>query len=88
MQHNQRFARPPVDPNDAHRPLVIDDQTLDMILSIKETRKLSKNLEFSYANQIYQVHPTGGRRLQHATITICQTIDGNMIVSYKNQKLP
>lgn len=86
-EHNQRFAKAPADPYDAHRPVVVNDQTLDMILSVQETRKLSKNLEFSYAHQIYQVQPTGGRRLQHATITVCQTIDGNMIVIYKNQML-
>jgi hypothetical protein len=87
IEHNQRFARIPTDPYDAHRPVVIDDQTLNMILSVQETRKVSKNLEFSYNNQIYQIQSTGGRRLQQATITVCQTIDGDMIVSYKNQRL-
>jgi hypothetical protein len=86
-EHNQRFARVPADPYDAHRPVVVDDLTLGMILSVQETRKVSKNLEFSYDNQIYQLQPTGGRRLQDTTITVCQTIDGNMIVTHKNQRI-
>jgi transposase len=86
-EHNQRFAKIPTDPYNAHRPVVFDDQTLEMILSIRETRKLSKNLEFSYNNQMYQIQNSQGRRLQQATITVCQTIDGGMIVSYKNQRL-
>jgi len=77
----------PSNPYDAHRPLVVDDQTLDMILSVQESRKLSKNLEFSYNNQLYQIQNTPGRRLQHATITVCQTIDGGMIVNDQNQRL-
>jgi len=84
-EHNQRFAKTPADPHNAHRPVIVDDPTLDRILSIQETRKVSKNLEFSYDNQIYQLQPTGGRRLQDTTITVCQTIDGNMIVTHKNQ---
>jgi hypothetical protein len=86
-EHNQRFAKISTDPYNAHRPVVFDDQTLEMILSIRETRKLSKNLEFSYNNQMYQIQNSQGRRLQQATITVCQTIDGCMIVSYKNQRL-
>ncbi|MFN9624039.1 MAG: ISNCY family transposase, partial [Cyanobacteriota bacterium] len=86
-EHNQRFARAPADPHNAHRPVIVDDPTLDRILSIQETRKVSKNLEFSFNNQMYQIQTTRGRHLQHATITVCQTIDGEILVYYKNQRL-
>lgn len=86
-EHHQRFAKPPADPYNAHRSVVVDEQMLDRILSVQVTRKVSKNLEFSFDAQRYQIQATRSRQLQHATITVCQTIDGNVVVYYKNQKL-
>ena len=42
--HNRRFARPPRNPQDAHRRVLHDAASLDLILSLHSTRKLSRNL--------------------------------------------
>ncbi len=40
--HNRRFARPPHNPHDAHRPVLHDPDSLDLIVSCHSTRKLSR----------------------------------------------
>ena len=46
--YNLRFAVPPQNPSDAHRPVLHDPQELDWIFSLHAQRKLSKNLTFQY----------------------------------------
>ena len=54
-KHNQRFAVAPACAVDAHRKALPNKKTLALILSHQETRTLSKNLELSYDNVIYQI---------------------------------
>jgi hypothetical protein len=86
-QYNRSFAVPPVDPADAHRsPTPKKLAQLDQILSIQETRKLSKNLEFSYKHTIYQIKRHGsGYSFRYATVHICEKTDGTIAV-FKDQK--
>ena len=53
-KHNQRFAKEPACSVDAHRQGLPKDDVLHLIFSSQTTRKLSKNLELSYQNIIYQ----------------------------------
>ena len=53
--YNARFAKPPASPKDMHQQAIPDDDTLALILSHQETRKISKNLEVSYNNVLYQI---------------------------------
>ena len=50
--HNKRFARKPNEPQDAHRSLSKGIE-LDKVLSIKETRKVSKDLSVRFNNKTY-----------------------------------
>lgn len=77
-KHNQQFSVCPREPEDVHRQSVPEDKILENILSKQWKRKLSKNLEISFENTIYQILTVGkGRRLQQSIVTVCQMLNGN-----------
>jgi hypothetical protein len=88
QKHNQQFAVCARKPEDVHVRSVPDDETLEHVLSIQSKRKLSKNLETSFENTIYQVLNEGkGRRLQKSIVTVCQLLNGetHLLSSTGNQ---
>ncbi len=87
--YNQQFSKDPMNPVDAHRKTLPDSQTLDRIFSYQDERTLSKNLELSYKNVIYQVQVSGqGYRLRHTKITVCEGLNGIITLLYKGSTLP
>ncbi len=77
--HNRRFARPPHNPQDAHRRVLHDAASLDLILSLHSTRKLSRNLTLRYQNREYQILNQGkGYRLRSSPVTVCEAFDGHL----------
>jgi hypothetical protein len=62
-----RFAKPPRNPHDAHRP--VGEQALDMVFSWQEDRTMSRNLVVHYRRVSYIIEPTkealklGGRKV-------------------------
>ena len=54
--YNERFAREPKSPHDAHRP-VREDEDLDLLFTWQEDRKLSKNLTLSYQRVLILLEP-------------------------------
>jgi transposase len=75
--HNKLFSVVSKSNEDAHRRELPEQKALDLILSHQEERKLTKNLEISYNNVIYQVKTnTKGYRLQHAMVTVCEDLNG------------
>lgn len=54
-EFNQKFAKSPRNPIDAHKPL-LDAHNLDNIFRLKYTRRISKNLTLSYNNTLYQIY--------------------------------
>jgi transposase len=87
--HNEKFAVTPQNLEDAHRPSFHDAESLNKILSVQSERKLSKNLECSHNCMLYQI--TGqehGYRLRHATVTICECMNGDVDVYYGERMLP
>lgn len=86
-QYNRKFAVEPINPRNAHRPL-LPSENLQQILIKKEVRVLSKNLEFQYRNTTYQVEtqrPTYSMR--HAPVVVSESRSGNISVYYKDKKL-
>lgn len=74
---NKKFGVIPESAQTAYRPVHQDAATVDRILSVQLTRKLSKNLEFSLHGCLYQIlTQTTGYRLRHKTVTICEHADG------------
>lgn len=87
-KYNKRFAKPPKSEQDAHRELTITDEQFSYILSVRETRKLSKNLECAFYHTTFQIQTkTQGRRLKHATVNISEDTNGNITVWYNNKLL-
>lgn len=77
-KHNKQFSVCAREPEDAHMHPIPDDKILTHILSTQWKRKLSKNLEISFENTIYQILVEGkGRRLQQSTVTVCQMLNGD-----------
>jgi hypothetical protein len=86
--YNKRFAKPPLNPTDAHRVNLHDAESLQRILSIQETRKLSKALEFSFEGDSFQVTtPNVVNRLRHKEIIVCKRMDGSLCVNYEQMPL-
>ncbi len=70
--HNRRFAVMPRSDVNAHRQTLPSSEALDLIFSYQDERTLSKNLELSYNNVIYQIKTaTTGYRLRGANVKIC-----------------
>jgi transposase len=86
-QYNKKFAVEPKSRVDAHVKL-IGNENLDLIFCFKENRELSKNLELSYYNVIYQIKTeNSGYRLRHAKVTVCEDLEGKITIIYKGEKL-
>lgn len=86
--YNGRFAVAPQNPTDAHRPLLHSPEEIKLILSLHDTRTLSKNLCFQFKNREYQIQGQGkGYRLRGARVTLCVAFDGAVTVLYKGQTL-
>ena len=87
--HNRRFARPPRDPENAHRPVRHNSTEIDLILCLHSTRRLSKNLTCQYNNVQFQIqHKGAGYRLRQATITVCEAFDGRITLLHQGKTLP
>ena len=85
--YNKRFGKVPASPFNAHR--VLDpNQDLDQILCSKEVRKISKNLEVRYKNEIYQIQaPNRVNRLRGAGVQVIEKINGEICIEYKGESL-
>jgi len=87
-EYNSKYAEQPSNPIDAYRPLN-QGSSLKYILSTKEGRKVSKNLEVQYKNQIYQLSsPTGLQlSLKNTTVSAITTLDGELAFEYQGHLL-
>jgi hypothetical protein len=86
--YNHRFAVEALNTTDAHRPCELSDEKLRDMLCHHYTRTLSKNLELSYGNVIYQVKATGeGYGLRHAKVGVRAHLDGRVTLHYKGRSL-
>jgi hypothetical protein len=74
-EYNQRFAKCPKSPENAHKKL--RDQDLSKILCVKESRKVSKDVSISHKNRKYLLDPNKcGRRMIGKIVTVYETKDG------------
>lgn len=86
--YNARFAKPPLNPVDAHREVLHDADALDLIFSLHHTRTLSKNLTFQFKNREYQLQGYGnGYRLRGARVTVCEAFDGTVTILQQGKTL-
>jgi transposase len=85
--YNRRFAVVPRSAHNAHRPLLKTDN-LDLILTHQETRTLSKNLTVQFDTVVYQIQSSRpDYTLRNAHVTVCQNVQGEITILYKNKSL-
>ncbi len=86
-EYNRRFAVAPRSAENAHRPLLPQDD-LVRILTVQELRTLSKNLTFNYHNVIYQIQtPRPTYALRQAQVVVREDRQGTIAVEYKGKPL-
>jgi hypothetical protein len=84
---NKRFAQPPQDATNAHRPLLLT-QNLDRILCRKTFRQLSKNLTLQYDNVIYQIiSERSSYAMRKATVEVLESKEGVVTIEYHGKPL-
>jgi transposase len=84
---NLRFAVVPRESEDAHRPLLPQDD-LARILTVQELRVLSKNLTLNYHKVIYQIQtarPTYA--LRNAQVVVRENRRGEIAIEYQGKPL-
>lgn len=88
-KHNARFAVPPKECANLHRPLSPTDN-LSRIFTIQSKRVVSKDLIVQYKNTRYQLIPPAGYRytLRNASVTVEETKTSTLTIRYKNQVIP
>ena len=85
---NRRFAVQPRSNHNAHLPLLLSKDELDIVFSRQETRILSKNLTLQYYKVIYQIQtnrPTYA--LRKAQVTVCENDQSTITILYKGKPL-
>jgi len=86
--HNKRFAVESKSSENAHRKLLPTDKEMNLIFSYQENRTISKNLEISYDNVIYQIKThTKGYRLRHSIVTVCKDLNNVITLVCKGKIL-
>lgn len=85
---NKKFAVEAGNPIDVHRKELPDEATLDLIFTLQYQRTLSKNLELSYNNIIYQIKTESkSYAMRYAKVTVCADDRGQIRLIYKNKNL-
>lgn len=88
-KHNQKFAVPPRESADLHRPLLPEDD-LARIFTVQSQRVVTKDLIVRYKNVRYQLKPPKGYRytLRKAKIMVAEDKQGKVTFLYKNKQIP
>ncbi len=85
---NEKFAVPPRDSQDAHRPWTKGADALEEALARREERVLSKALTFSVGGAVHFVKTGGpGIAMRGARITLLCLPDSSMRLRYKDRDL-
>ena len=86
--YNARFAKPPKSDFDAHRPLRADEN-LDLLMTWRETRRVTKSLTIQYDRVMYLLDDTPeNRKLIHRYIDVWEYPDGRIEIRADGRVLP
>ncbi len=86
-KHNAKFSVPARNDENVHRG-VLSEKQIENALCFKEDRKLTKNLELSFAGQIVQIQtdrPTYAMR--GARVLVIENLQGKMKIEYQGKEL-
>jgi transposase len=85
--YNERFAKPPRSDFNAHRPLR-SDEDLDVLLTWRETRRVTKALTVQYDRVLYLLDDTPGNRAWiHRDVEVWEYPDGRIEIRAAGQIL-
>jgi hypothetical protein len=85
--YNQRFARAPSNPHDAHRPLRADED-LNEVFRWKEQRTLTQNLAVHYKGRLYVVEESPeATKQRRRLVQVHELEDGTVIIRHGAHKL-
>jgi hypothetical protein len=85
--YNKRFAVAPASKEDAHQKYLPSKEQLELILSTQVERQISKQLEVSFENKIYQIQTNSpGYNMRISKLTVCKTKD-KVVLIYKGKIL-
>lgn len=76
VEHNQRFAKPAHDPQDAHRPVDQTSAELQRILSPHHTRKVTRQGTVQFDNSVLKIASTHLHRSIGKAVTVIVTASG------------
>lgn len=91
VEHNERFAKAPQAPGNAHQPWRRVPASLARICALHHERKVTPNLVISFANQLYRLEPSSKRRystLRGSRVQVYQHLDGAIEILHNGRSIP
>jgi hypothetical protein len=86
--HNARFAKPPRNGKDLHRPLTPADK-LDEVIAWREVRTVTQNLTLHYDRMMLLLEPTSfARGLARKKVDVVNYPDGRFAVQFEGVSVP
>jgi hypothetical protein len=86
--YNRRFAKPPRNPHDAHRPLR-GNEDLDRIFTWQEERTLTHNLTVHFKRMTYLIERTPeNMALARKRVDVHEAEDGSVEIHFGGRQLP
>ena len=87
-RHNARFARPPFDPRDLHRPLAPHDN-LETEMVWREERTVTASLTLHYNKAMFILEPNPiSTKLARKRVSVCEYPDGRLEIRHGEHSLP
>ncbi len=87
-EYNARFAKPPRDPKDLHRPLA-PGEDLGEVFAWREERTVSSSLTLQYDKVLFLLEPTPiAKGLKRKRVTVADYPDGRLTISHGGVELP
>jgi hypothetical protein len=88
VDHNRRFAKEPISPSDAHRP-VPQEMVLEDIFTWKEERTLTRNLTLQYDKILFLLEPNAiTLSLARQKVQVYDYPDGRLAIRHQGIDLP
>jgi transposase len=85
--HNQRFAREPVLPQDYHRRAP-KPRDLDQVFCLDTERSISNDWVVRYENRYFQLERTTDYPPRQAKVVVCEWEDGRVEIRYQGKARP
>ena len=85
---NEKFAKPAIDPEDAHAPL-FKPEILNNVFCFEETRKISNDYVVQFGGRSYQLLKQERRKLPKpdSSVTVRRWLDDSVHVFWENREL-